>query len=167
MIPTAALIDINVEKDAEIHTDFMTHEFGNPQVQQLLWGSYRKKPVAQMDFDRLVIKACRAIDASDDPGDHDFRPRVKDLNTGLYFLIDTGASISVFPKHLCPDLKNAQPEVHKGLKAINGSKITTFGTKTLLQTQVQLVHFRNLVERFTILAPTRECHISHDLPTLA
>ena len=95
MIPTAALIDIDVEKDAEIHTDFMSFEFGNPQVQQLLWGSYSKKPVAQVDFDRLVIKACKAVDAASDPGDHDFRPRVKDLNSCEFMLIDTGASLSV------------------------------------------------------------------------
>ena len=45
-----------------------------------------------MDFDRLVIKACSSINAStDNVDDHDFRPRIKDLNSGLFNLIDTGA----------------------------------------------------------------------------
>ena len=93
MIPIAALIDINVNKDTEIHTDLTSHEFGMPKVKQLLWGTYHRKPVAQMDFDRLVIKACQEVAAADDSADHDFRPRVKDLNSGKFFLIDTGAAL--------------------------------------------------------------------------
>ena len=103
MIPIAALVDVNVDKDKEIYTDFTSHEFGKPQVKQLLWGDYNRKPVAQMDFDRLVIKACQQVAAADvdDVTEHDFRPRIKDLNSGLYFLVDTGAACSVFPKKHC------------------------------------------------------------------
>ena len=98
----SALVDLKTDKNSEIHTDLHAHEFGDPKVKRLLWGSYNRKPVAQMDFDNLVIKACREIAVTDDPGDHDFRPRIKDLNTGQYFLIDTGAAVSVFPKSMVP-----------------------------------------------------------------
>ena len=107
-----------IDKDLEIHTDILTHEFGDPRVKRLLWGNKYKKPSAQMDFDRLVIKACRQIAKADDKGDHDYRPRVKDLNSGRYFLLDTGAALSVFPH------SGVQSDVDDGggLQAINGSK---------------------------------------------
>ena len=81
-----------------------------------------------MDFDRMVVKACKNISASDNLGDHDFRPRVKDLNSGIEFLIDTGAATSVFPKHLT---KHAKMDQTGGLQAINGAKIPSFGRKTM------------------------------------
>ena len=88
-VQLSALIDLKIDKDNKIHTDFHSHEFGSPLVKQLLWGTYHRKPVAQMDFDHLVIKACQKISAADEVVDHDFRPRIKDLNSGLSFLIDT------------------------------------------------------------------------------
>ena len=71
----------------------MSHEFGNPKVKHLLLGSYHKKPVAQMDFDHLVIKACQEISSANETVDHDFRPRIKDLNSGLYFLTRLSVNI--------------------------------------------------------------------------
>ena len=95
-------------------------------MKQLLWGSYHKKPIAQMDFDRLVIKACQKVAAESDPGDHDFRPRAKDLNSNTYFLVDTGAAVSVYPRSM---VTNAKCDVTRGLEAVNGTKIPTFGNK--------------------------------------
>ena len=128
VIPVAALIDIKVDKSTEIHTDFSSNEFENAPVKQLLWGSYKKKPVAQIDLDHLVIKACQEIASNTDTADHDFRPRIKDLNSGICFLIDTGAALSVFPKS---DDHSEPMDENKGLQAINGTKIPTFGTKTI------------------------------------
>ena len=76
-----------------------------------------------MAWDRLVIKACKKIEANVDQADHDFRPRIKDLNSGLYLLLDTGAALSVFPRSHCKG--NLTQDVDKGLVAINGSKIPT------------------------------------------
>ena len=136
VIPIAALVDLNVDKDLEIHTDFMSNEFGNSPVQRLLWGSYHKKPVAQMDFDHLIIKACQQIASNNEPSDletHDFRPRIKDLNSGQFFLIDTGAATSVIPKS---DDDDAPMDHKTGLQAVNGTKIPTFGKKVVTIFQV-------------------------------
>ena len=128
-VPIAELIHIdNNEKSAEIYTDYISHEFGNPHVKQLLWGSYNKKPVAQMDWDRLVIKACQNVASSNNEGDLDFRPRIKDKNSGLYFLVDTGAAVSVLPKTTEPE---TDCDVTRGLEAVNGSKIKTYGNKRI------------------------------------
>ena len=97
-----------------------------PIVKRLMWGEYFMKPVAQVDFENKVRQAVEAIAAAD--GDQDFRPRLKCLNTKMHFLIDTGAAISVYPCRLCP---NAKEDFKKGLQAINGSKIKTFGNKTI------------------------------------
>ena len=107
----------------------MSNEFGLPPVKQLLWGTYHKKPAAQMDFDRLIIKACQQISASDDTADHDFRPRIKDLNSGTYFLIDTGAAQSVLPRYMVKE--ELKLDTDRGLQAVNGTKIPTFGKKTV------------------------------------
>ena len=100
-----------------------------PPVKQLLWGTYHKKPTAQMDFDRLIIKACKQIDANDNEADHDFRPRIKDLNSGQFFLIDTGAAQSVIPRSM---VKGA-PEMdqNNALQAVNGTRIPTYGKETV------------------------------------
>ena len=81
-----------------------------------------------MAFDRQVLKACKTIASTTDLADHDFRPRIKDLNTGLYMLIDTGAAVSVFPRTLS---KNSTLDVKTGLQAINGTKIPTYGTQSV------------------------------------
>ena len=128
----ATLIDLNFDDDDDgdkIYVDFMSHELGTiPPVQQLLWGDYIMKPKAQTAWDKNVRKACQEIAATQDLGDHDFQPRVKDLNTGMFMLIDTGASVSVFPRTHSP---TAQFDPHTGLKAINGTKIATYGTKSV------------------------------------
>ena len=81
-----------------------------------------------MDFDRLVIKACQVIASNEDTADHDFRPHIKDLNSGRLFLVVTGAAVSVFPKS---DDHKGDPDENVGLQAINGAKIRTFGKKTV------------------------------------
>ena len=96
MIPIAALVDLKIDKSQEIYTDLISNEFGTTPVQRYLWGSYGRKPVAQIDFDHLITKACKQIASSDtdDIQAHDFRPTIKDLNSGMLFLIDTGAATS-------------------------------------------------------------------------
>lgn len=53
------------------------------------------------------------------------RLSVRDGNSGLVFLIDTGAEVSLVPRR-----QNATP-AHRKLYAANGTPITTFGTQRL------------------------------------
>lgn len=54
---------------------------------------------------------------------------VKDTNSGKNFLIDTGADISVIPPN---HLEKAYSSYNQPLYSANNSKITTYGTKTLI-----------------------------------
>jgi len=60
------------------------------------------------------------------------RLHVTDKNSGIKFLIDTGADISLFPKKYVS--KDIQP-VPKQLFAANGTRIPTFGEKLLVLNQ--------------------------------
>ena len=85
-----------------------------------------------MDFDHLVIKACQEISSAEtiDPIEHDYRPRIKDKNSGRFFLIDTGAALSVIPKSMVADeVAGLKQDEGSALQAINGSKVPTFGTR--------------------------------------
>ena len=55
---------------------------------------------------------------------------VLETNTGLYFLIDSGADISVFPSHKCTH-SSASPDSLPRLRAANGSVIPSFGVHSL------------------------------------
>ena len=128
-VPIDSLIDLKTENtdNTDLYLDFASFEFGNAPVRSLVWGEYARKPSCQMDWDRRVLRACRKIESTSDPGDHDFRPRVKDLNSGRFFLVDTGASLSVYPKSWCSEV--VALDASKALQAVNGSKIATFGQK--------------------------------------
>ena len=85
-----------------IYTDFVSHEFGNlPSVRQLFQG----EPFIQIEAATAKI---------------DFRPRILDLLSKKWFLIDTGAAVSVYPKSMCPFAKQNE---QIALRAINGEKI--------------------------------------------
>ena len=114
------LIDIDYNYNSEsktdiIYTDFTSNEFGTTPVEQLIWGEFKTKPVAQHQWEVQVSQAIETIVAAAEK-DHDFRPRIKDLHTGKYFLIDTGACLSVYPKSECPD---AIRDNNKGLQAVS------------------------------------------------
>ena len=53
---------------------------------------------------------------------------VTDNNSGHRFLVDTGAEVSVIPPTTA-DRKHKQEDL--GLRAVNGSSIPTFGTRSL------------------------------------
>ena len=61
----------------------------------------------------------------------DIRPKVYDQKSCQWILLDTGAATSVFPQNQFPTAKQDEKRV---LRAVNGSKIATYGTK-----QVQLI----------------------------
>ena len=112
----------------KIHVDMISNEFGDPSVKQVIWGEYGDKPVSQIYWDDLVTAAAQQIAETEEIESQDVRPRVKDLNSGQFLLVDTGAQISVWPKSLCPE---AKLDESKGLQAVNGSKMPTYGTKTV------------------------------------
>ena len=59
----------------------------------------------------------------------DIRPRIFDQTTGTWLLLDSGAAVSVFPKTKC---KKPPPEDQsRHLQAVNGSRIRTFGNRTV------------------------------------
>ncbi|KMQ86124.1 gag-pol polyprotein, partial [Lasius niger] len=65
---------------------------------------------------------------ANDNGPHNNRLIVFDKSSGLNFLIDTGADVSLIPKEL---VSKAQVSSFK-LYAANGTKINTYGSKTLI-----------------------------------
>ena len=118
-----------------------------------------------MDFDRLIVKACQEIAVADDLGDHDYRPRIKDLNSGHYFLIDTGAALSIFPSSLVREGEreregggHTRPDSKLALQAINGTKIPTYGKKT-----VKLRFDKKTFEYEMVLAPVDSPIIGFDM----
>ena len=56
----------------------------------------------------------------------DLRPRIFDLNSGRPILLDSGASVSIWPVHMLRHL-NLAPDPTRKLKAVNGETIETFG----------------------------------------
>lgn len=69
---------------------------------------------------------------------------IKDPNTQLKFLIDTGADVSVVPKR---NFRNFNPKVSHHLSAANGTAISVYGTKLL---HVSLGLRRNFVHSFLV-----------------
>ena len=89
------------------------------------WGVYSTKPVCQVDFDNLVVAA--ASEAANVTVQSDVRPRIYDYNSGAWLLLDSGAAISCFPKQP----SDTVPDPDRALKAVNGARINTYGTRTI------------------------------------
>ena len=53
-----------------------------------------------------------------------------DNNSGLSILLDTGASVSIWPKNW-RHFKNLPHDPNKNLQAVNGNRIRTFGTHSV------------------------------------
>ena len=83
----ASLIDISCESDNndKIYADLTSNEFGDPRVEQELWGEYSRKPQAKSLFQVQVREAVDSIVAAAEKENTDFRPRIKDLHTNTYF----------------------------------------------------------------------------------
>ena len=90
------------------------------------WGVYPKKPVSQAAFESLSAEAC--IAAAEVPVHADLRPRIYNNNDHSWLLLDSGAAISCYPRR--PGDPNT-PDPDRALKAVNGARIATYGTKTV------------------------------------
>ena len=93
------------------------------------WGCYPFKPTCQTQWDQSVKEAVAKVDSAE-PSKSDLRPRVMDNNSGLSILLDTGASVSIWPKNW-RHFKNLPHDPNKNLQAVNGNRIRTFGTHSV------------------------------------
>ena len=91
------------------------------------WGIYQEKPVAQSQWDDLVRATVAEIAELEPVETSDLRPFVKDQITGNWCLVDTGAAATVVPKYWVEGQVQIDPTVV--LKAVNGSKILTYGRR--------------------------------------
>ena len=109
-------------------------DFAFLSCKQGQWGSYHMKPTSQHHWDKLVKKAAQTIVdtpnlevfASAEPTN--IRPHLFDSFSGNDILIDTGATCSIWPK----SRETTKIDHSRGLKAVNGQVIRTYGTKPIL-----------------------------------
>ena len=116
-----ALIDENI--DCQLYTDFESHEFED--FAPIRHG----KNGANIDIRQEVV-----AEINQTMKEKDRRPKAFDKRSGLKVLIDTGASISCWPKNR---VKSAVWDPGKNLIVVNGSQIKTFGTQCI---DIQLDH---------------------------
>ena len=99
------------------------------------WGVYEFKPECQIQWEEMVQQAAisiadqypfveQAIDATTE--NEDTRPRLYDTVLKQWILIDTGASVSVFPKSM---FQNHERDPGVNLRAVNGTRLQTYGKR--------------------------------------
>ena len=97
------------------------------------WGEYPQKPASQIEWDKQVQKATLHIArldkvAANSRDAQDPRPRVYDANSKAWFLVDSGAAVSIIPNKWHP---RTTPDTGRALQAVNGTRIATYGVKNL------------------------------------
>ena len=146
------ILDIEDDNPDEIYTDFSfltdnsfapiptgtagSHYSGNGQQ---VWGVHESKPEQQTKFEKQLqesldsvaeyspyMKELDIISELED-SELDDRPRVFDGELKLWVLVDTGASVSVLPYKMSPLYKGQEPECHRALEAVNGTRLRTYG----------------------------------------
>ena len=129
-----------------------------PKPFTLPWGSYSEKPEIQSQWESAVAAELSGIDTirsdfRDIPRrfdslpphlahlagttwqniiSNDIRPRVENKMTKEWLLIDSGAMLTVYPRSRYP---GAQMDQHQSIRAINKTKINTYGT-TVIQIRI-------------------------------
>ena len=96
-----------------------------PSTNRETWGGFQQVKWP----DQVPISAIAAATTQDPrpPDRTDMRPHVKDRRSKLWIMLDSGAAISIWPRSQYPQL----PPSHSSLVAVNGSRISTFGTKDI------------------------------------
>ena len=93
-------------------------------------GAYNHKPKCQVDWDRQVRGAVASICSADAVSSKaDLRPRLLDQSSGLSVLLDTGACCSIWPR---AKFKNTKPDHNRQLQAVNGTRIPTYGNRSVV-----------------------------------
>ena len=101
-----------------------------PSTNREPWGEYQQQPLCQIEWTKQVQVAAIAAANTPDPrppDKTDMRPHVRDRRSRLWVMLDSGAAISIWPRREYPDL----PQAQSSLVAVNGSRISTFGTKDI------------------------------------
>ena len=140
-----------LENDGILTNSFEPHTGQGPNYAPKIWGIHKTKPEAQTDWENLTKTAIDSaifsnIDAlypSFHVGKHrkipnifkcsgcgthkgaDIRPKVYDRHSKKWLLVDSGAMVSVFPKHYYP---HAKIDHTTTLQAVNKSCISTYGS---------------------------------------
>ena len=86
-------------------------------------GQYHRKPECQEIYEYEVKSALENICAAEYKDD--VRPKLYDLNSKETILIDSGAAVSIWPRR---QFSNVTADPTTFLKAVNGSKLKTYGT---------------------------------------
>ena len=106
---------------------------------QQVWGVHERKPEQQMKFEKQLQESLdsvadyspymRELEIISELEDSqlDSRPRVFDGKSKLWVLVDTGASVSVLPYRMSPTYAGQEPENHRALEAVNGTRLKTYG----------------------------------------
>ena len=99
----------------------------------------KKKPVEQTAFERELQKSLDSVSdyyphmkeldliAKIEDSQYEPRPRVYDGKSKLWVLFDTGAAVSVLPYRQSLTYSGQEPERHRALEAVNGTKLKTYG----------------------------------------
>ena len=75
-----------------------------------------------------IMEETKGIFASNNKPKTDLRPKAYCSRTKRAFLVDSGAAVSVFPRAAFPDVT---VDAAVNLRAVNGSVIKTYGSKTM------------------------------------
>ena len=139
---------MNQDDTNKLYTDFTfihkfeKDDFNPPDKSTLeLLGIYEFKPVAQEQWEKMITSALDNVadlfpyidDIWHLPGneiytttaDFDIRPRIWDSRSKSWVLVDTGASVSAWPKCMFPDAKIDPGPM---LKAVNKTRIETYAS---------------------------------------
>ncbi|UYV64480.1 hypothetical protein LAZ67_3000909 [Cordylochernes scorpioides] len=109
---------LGVEPNKQASTD-------SPQV---LFSSIKNPDHPTEPLEKLLLVSVDTQTESESVDCRNLRLFVTDKNTGLRFLVDSGADISIIP----PKDKNRMPSSDYKLYAANGTEIVTYGTKEVV-----------------------------------
>ena len=131
------------------------------------WSFYPSKPVCQIDWDNKVaselsrvandnpfhlkkegeISAVESLNHRDGAYGLDTRPKIFDKQTQAWILLDSGSCVSCLPKEPGDVI-----DQNFSLKAVNGDKIQTYGTKTM---HIQLNRKQYAIQAIVADVPNR------------
>ena len=86
----------------------------------------------------------------------DLRPYVRDKLSNKWFLVDTGAAATIFPKSMCDNDPKSDPKTK--LLAVNGTYNETFGKKHI---ELQFGHSK--IRHLAIVASINQPIVGWDL----
>ncbi|GBN10790.1 hypothetical protein AVEN_205027-1 [Araneus ventricosus] len=125
LVNKISALELQIASLSERHSRYRTRSFSNNRARS------RGRSGKRFDPNEAAGKLQRAVEtaansAADQQDCRKFRLFVQDKKTGLRFLVDSGADVSLIPANF----QTAQP-CSCSLYAANGTEIPTYGVKTL------------------------------------